>query len=230
MLQPKFSNLHLNTACELLCADCPHWQDNAPLGLKQIRPREWLVNLTGGNPLNHPDLGKILIRLKQAGHFTALTTCGYRLESLEQKFLPLIDLFFLYVPSCDREISLLKTGLNAWNQQKNAIAYLQEIRKNFIVLHPVDQDNLEYLPDLFGLLNKKNSGLILLHQKRTANSLTRPQKSHLYYYGSRPNVLVYEYKQTAPAGCADFLQQLNRLSFYNLLTLAKLFYKFAFLR
>lgn len=230
MWQPKFRNLQLNTACELLCQDCPYWQDNAPLELKNFQTPEWLVNLSGGNPLNHPDLGQILINLKKDKHYVTLTTCGYRLENLEQKFLPLLDLIFIYVPACTGEISLLKTGLNAWPQQKNAIEYLQEIRKKFIVLHPVNKDNLEDLPDLFGLLNKKNSGLILLHQKKTENSLTRQQKTHLYYYDRRPNTAVYEYKQTSAANCQDFWRHLNSWSFYNILTLAKLFYKFAFLR
>ncbi|MDR2431237.1 MAG: hypothetical protein LBD99_03170 [Candidatus Margulisbacteria bacterium] len=229
MLRLKFENIRLNSACELLCADCPCWPAAEPRPAAEIQSQSRLVNLTGGNPLNHPELGRILARLKQNKHLVALTTGGYRLENLEAKFLRFIDFIFLYVPASTSEKSTLRCGLNAWKQQLNAIEYLQEIRQKFAVLHPVDRDTLEDLPDLHHKLNRQNSYLLILRNKKTGNAVSRREKAHLYYYGRKPNALVYEYRQNGAEHCLDFGAQLERPSLYNYWTIAKMFYKFSFL-
>jgi MoaA/NifB/PqqE/SkfB family radical SAM enzyme len=229
MLQPRFENIRLNSACELLCADCPCWPNASPLPAAEIQSQRRLVNLAGGDPLNHPELGQMLARLKRRKHLVTLTTGGYRLENLEPQFLRLLDFIFLYVPACTAEKSVLRCGLNAWKQQLNAIEYLQEIRQKFAVLYPVDRDTLEDLPDLYHKLNRKNSYLAILRNKKSENAVSRPAKAHLYYYGRKSNALVYEYRKDGAANCLDFLTQLEQPGLYNYWTIAKVFYKFAFL-
>ncbi|MDR1997658.1 MAG: hypothetical protein LBQ83_04985 [Candidatus Margulisbacteria bacterium] len=229
MLLPKFENLELGAACELLCPACPHWPDSAPRPAGQLQSRAWLVNLCGGDPLAHPDLAPILVALKKNRQLVTLTTCGYRLGSLEPKLLLLIDFIFLYVPACSGEKAFLRTGLNSWPRQLAAIEYLQESKKKFAVLHPVAQDTLADLPELHARLAPRGSYLILLRNKKAENAVPRREKAYLYYYGRRPNTLVYEYRQNPPDNCLDFARQLGRPSLYNLWSGAKMFYKFLFL-
>ena len=231
MLPPKFeffTNLELNCACELLCPGCPFWQTNDPVPLKKLRFNSRAIHLTGGNPLSYPDLPKLLVQLKQAKRFVTLTTCGYRLETLEPKLLLLIDLVLLYLPGCTGENSIKYSGFNSSPKQIRAIEYLQEFKRKFAVLYPADSETLEDLPDLYHKLNKRNSYLLLLYNKKSEYIIPRQERNYLYYYAQRPNTLVYTYKSTAPLNCQDFTRNLKQLTIPNLLFLSKLFFKLYF--
>ncbi|MDR1323283.1 MAG: hypothetical protein LBK68_02480 [Candidatus Margulisbacteria bacterium] len=231
MWLPKFENLELDSACELLCPDCPARLERTPLPLEKIRQRKinsLFVHLTGGNPLRHPQINNILVELKKQKHFTLLTTCGYNLADFEKQILLLLDCLLLYVPAFSRERATFQAGLNSVSQQESAIEYLQELKKKFAVLYPIDSENIEDLPDLYNKLNKKNSFLILLYDQKTALPLQRVEKKYLHYYAARRNAVVYEYAGNGSYNCLDFARHLTRLAPHNLWFFAKLFFKFYF--
>ncbi|GBR76990.1 radical SAM protein [Candidatus Termititenax persephonae] len=223
MWRPKFENLELGAFCELLCPDCPAWQERPPSPISTDL-KSWLINLTDGNPWNHPGINQLLAELKTKKHFVALTTCGYNLADQERQLL-LVDLVLLYVPAYSRERAVFQAGFNPLDRQISAIEHLQEINKKFAVLYPIDSETIEDLPDLYQKLNRPNSYLILLYNKRADLPLQRVDKKYLHYYGRRHNTLAYEYSGGGRQNCLDFARQLARPSLYNLWTMLKLFYK-----
>ena len=222
-----FENLELNAFCELLCPECPAWtaRTEKKISLKGINSR--IVNLTDGNPFNHPEIAGLLVELKKQKRFVTLTTCGYNLADLEKQLL-LIDLVLLYVPAYSRERAIFQAGFNVLDRQTGAIEHLQEINKKFAVLYPIDSETIEDLPDLYNKLNRPNSYLILLYDRKNALPLQPVDKKYLHYYGARHNALVYEYQSGSQYNCLDFSRSLSNLSFYNLWTMLKVFYKFYF--
>ncbi|GBR77517.1 radical SAM protein [Candidatus Termititenax dinenymphae] len=227
MLQPRFENLELDAFCELLCPDCQAWQERESKAAPAVTTRSGIINLTGGNPLNHPELNKILIDLKNQKRFITLTTCGYNLADFSRQLL-LIDLLLLYIPGFSQERATFEAGFNAVSRQESIIEYLQEIKKKFAVLYPIDSETIEDLPDLYHKLNKRNSFLILLYNKNSELPLQRVDKKYLYYYGNKRNSLVYEYASTGSYNCLDFSRNFAKFSFYNLRIMLKLFYKLYF--
>ena len=229
MWLPKFENLELNAACELLCPDCPARLERTPLPLEKIRRQKinsLFVHLTGGNPLRHPQINNILVELKKQKHLTLLTTCGYTLADFEKQILLLLDYPLLYVPAFSRENAALQAGFNSVSRQESAIEYLQEIKKKFAVLYPVNGATITDLPDLYNKINKKNSFLILLYDQKTDLPLQRAEKKYLHYYAARRNAAVYAYAGSSASNCLDFAHHLARPAPRNLWFFAKLFFKF----
>jgi organic radical activating enzyme len=228
MWLPKFENLELNAPCELLCPDCPARLEREPppekIRLQKIN--SWCVHLTGGNPLRHPQINHLLVELKKQKHFTLLTTCGGNLADFEKQILLLLDGLLLYVPAFSRENAALQAGLNSVSRQESAIEYLQELKKKFAVLYPVNSATIADLPDLYNKINKKNSFLILLYDRKTDLPLQRVEKKYLHYYAARRNAAVYEYAAGGAYNCLDFARHLARMAPRNLWFFAKLFFKF----
>ncbi|MDR1452402.1 MAG: hypothetical protein LBJ25_00295 [Candidatus Margulisbacteria bacterium] len=231
MWLPKFENLELNAFCELLCPDCPARLEREPLALEKIRSKKinsWCVHLTGGNPLRHPQINNILIELKNQKHFTLLTTCGYNLADFEKQILLLLDCLLLYMPAFSRENAIRQAGFNSVSRQESAIEYLQELKKKFAVLYPINSETIADLPDLYNKINNKNSFLILLYDKKTELPLQRAEKKYLHYYAARRNTVVYEYTGGGVYNCLDFTRHLASPAPRNLWFFAKLFFKFYF--
>ncbi len=228
MLLPKykfFSNIALTTACNFLCNNCQLWQQEEYVfpfeRVLTAAANSFVVNLCGGNPLLAPELPAVLKELKKNNKKILLTINGLEPVSLEKNIYHYIDLPVIYLPAPDQASLIEETGLDSYQDYLHLFDYFAEQKKKYLVVLPVNEINIENLPDLYELVCRQKKGLLLLVDR---TSPKKELKDHLRYYAAKKTVLLIKEKKRITAEyCQGVVPELELFSLQTMHCFIKLF-------
>lgn len=177
--------LSITSLCQLSCRFC-HKEGNENHGTHEFMAYEQYkkilnayselggreVNITGGEPLLHPECTAFLEYSREKGFYTTLSTNGLLLGPwLKTGPLPMTDLVKVSMHCTDTEKGRLLLG-SAWNYEavKQGIAALKNAGYPVIINFTLGKSNSEYLMDIIKLSMEMPADLKIIDIGWTKNN------------------------------------------------------------
>ncbi len=180
-----------------------------------------IINLCGGNPLLAPELPAVLKELKNKNKKIFLTINGLEPVSLEKNIYHYVDLPVIYLPAPEQASLIEETGLDSYQEYLHLFDYFAEQKKKYLVVLPINDFNIENLPDLYQLVCRQKKGFLLLVD-RTAKK--KELRDHLRYYAAKKTVLLIKEKNRKTVEyCQGVLPELELFSLQTIRCFIKLF-------
>lgn len=225
------ANLFLTNKCNLMCLDCPLWQEEPKDINLELSDLPLIVNICGGDPLLSKNIIDVLRQIKSQKRLILMTNNGLNYLHVDKKIFSYIDVPIVYMPGASREQLIENTGMDCYREYLALFDYFKEIKKRFVVQYPVSSINFEFIPELVQLLNPYKKALVWLKLPVNAQLLDSESKKYLWYNDQKKKVIVYEDQQkmippnTYCYGVVPGLENINIMNSYFILKLlAKLYF------
>ncbi len=214
-----------------MCGNCAVWAKDEEFLFETVALAKSVraVNVCGGDPLYERNLSTYLQELKNKKIFTILTTNGQNLGHFNKEIIKLIDLPVVYLPGWGKIGYLAEAGLDGYKQLLNALDYLEELGKKYLINFPVNPLAVEILPEVIELIeSRRKAYLVITYQPAVHGVLSAESLKYLKYCARKHKVLVYETAALAGNFCLGCFLELEQITFKNILFFAQLSYKLYF--
>lgn len=163
---PRVLNIELTNYCNFKCGHCYKEADN----LKRLfldfsiieeicdkfKDKVQLIHLTGGEPLSHPEINKIIKTLHKNNFLINITTNGSLYSRLSTSSLESINNFQISLYGCDHRTYQTTAKNDSFDTVINFINYLESINKNYDIGLTINRLYIENHDKYNSLLNKLN--------------------------------------------------------------------------
>jgi len=170
---PLLCNYYLTYRCNAYCDFC-HFGDHeafrgsrhadTELVLRNLSDLYKLgvrfIDLTGGEPLLHPDVGVIAAAAKNHGMRTSITTNGLLYPKFAERLRGNVDLLHFSLDSAEASQHDAMRGVACFDRILDSIAIAKEIGETPDLLFTVTDDNYRQMDAVYALAQKH--GLLLL--------------------------------------------------------------------
>ena len=195
------ASLHITSLCQLQCIHCPIWQNHIETSvniktIKKLGHKNKTLNIFGGDPFLSPDIFKILVHLKKQNNYIKIWTPGITNIGLVETCLPLIDELFLYLPNHEKKSYLETTGQDRIQILIETISLLKENQKKIYLNHFVDQENIQYLPEIHEFAWQHKLKLVIHYFKNSG--LSKESLSYIKRFKKIKNIQVFSRKKQPP--------------------------------
>ena len=199
---PILLHYYITEQCNCRCQFCDIWQLEAPgsadaaevmtnldaaarLGIK-------FVDLTGGEPLLHPDLPEMLAHARKNGLRTTVTTNGVRYPERARELAGKIDFLHFSVDAATAEAHDTLRGRQTFDRVMTGLDVARALGEKPDILFTATPENLHHLPLLAEWAHRL--GLILIvnpvFSHRHKRELSREQLCELERYKYQSGVYV----------------------------------------
>ncbi len=171
---PILCNYYLTYRCNAFCGFCHFGDHGAFKGekhaatenvLRNIRDLKKLgvrfIDLTGGEPLLHPDIDVIARAAKAAGMRTSITTNGLLYPKWAERLRGLIDLLHFSLDSDDRAQHDAMRGVPCYDAVLQSLDIAREIGETPDLLCTVTKDNYDRLATVHEIARSRNLLLLI---------------------------------------------------------------------
>lgn len=167
---PILCNYHITTQCNARCVFCNIYKEknrdakitdvlhNLP-HLKKLGVR--FIDFTGGEPLLHPDLPKMLIAAKRLGFITTVTTNCILYPRRASDLKGLVDLLHFSMDGPTSQIHDGIRGVSCFEQVKESLSLAQKLGEKPDILFTVNDTNVNTIPDMVQIAQKLSLTLLI---------------------------------------------------------------------
>lgn len=204
-IYPSFCSLEITSQCNLKCIYCYggfNPQNSAHLAFNRIEPLFQLlssigvsaIDLTGGEPLTHPNFKEILKLAVKYFHMVGVVSNGVLFndsifELFEEEEYRKKVILQISIDGYTEEINTIVRGVkNTFHKSLNTIKKLAELRLKYRVVMVLTYENiheLEKTVDLFRSLGVNNFGISIADPVGRGVSLTHQDGTSLINVNSR---------------------------------------------
>lgn len=168
--RPILCNYYVTYRCNAACGFCDIWQQPSPLireadvarnldDLRRLGVR--IIDFTGGEPLLHPQMDRLLAMAKERGFLTTLTTNGLLYPKRAERLRGLVDLLHFSIDSPVPEEHDASRGVRCFDKLMESIEVALALGERPDLLFTVTDANAHRLEEVYETISRPN-GLILI--------------------------------------------------------------------
>ncbi|TRX58808.1 radical SAM protein [Fulvivirga sp. M361] len=202
---PVLCNYYVTYRCNAKCAFCDIWERPSPYvelksaeanfaQLKKLGVK--VIDFTGGEPLLHREIDKLLEMAKSYGFITTLTTNGLLYPKWAEKLAGKIDMLHFSLDSATREEHDASRGVACFDILMNSIALARALGERPDILFTAMENNIDQIETVYTTLCRPN-GLVLIlnpifdyNQVESGPSLSNETLDKLSSWGKRKGVYL----------------------------------------
>lgn len=201
---PVLCNYYLTYRCNAKCGFCDIWEKPSPYitvenftenlhHLRQLGVK--VIDLTGGEPLLHREVDKLLQIAKDLGFITTLTTNGLLYPKWSAKIAGLVDMLHFSLDSPDKETHDTGRGVACYDFVMQSIDIAKSLGERPDIIFTVFEQNISEIDAIYQLCQENGLVLILnpvfeYNDVQTGNSLSHQTLNSLSKWGKRKGVYL----------------------------------------
>ncbi len=204
---PILCNYYLTYRCNAKCGFCDIWERPSPyitldnyrenlLHLKRLGVK--VIDLTGGEPLLHREVDKLLQIAKNLGFITTLTTNGLLYPKWSEKIKGLVDMLHFSLDSPHKEAHNISRGVNCFDHVVESIEIAKSLGERPDIIFTVFEKNVHEIEEIYRSICGLNELLLILNpvfdynSVETGNSLSDDTLKKISKWGKKKNVYLNE--------------------------------------
>lgn len=201
---PVLCNYYVTYKCNATCGFCDIWEkpsnyakldhleDNLE-ALKRLGVK--VIDFTGGEPLLHPEIDKILTLAKKYGFITTLTTNCLLYQKKALKIKGKIDMLHFSLDSYKKDKHDAMRGVECFDFVLDSVKRARELGEHPDILFTVFNDNIEDIKEVYEEVCLQNNLILILNPAFDYGSvngkkLSPDQLNILSDWGKKRNVYL----------------------------------------
>jgi MoaA/NifB/PqqE/SkfB family radical SAM enzyme len=204
---PVVCNYYVTYRCNATCAFCDIWErpspyvtlENAERNLQDLKKLGVkVIDFTGGEPLLHRDIDKLLLMAKRFGFITTLTTNTLLYPKWAERLKGKVDMLHFSLDSPDKEKHDASRGVACFDFLVQSIEIAKSLGERPDILFTVFAHNLHEIAQVHQDFALKHNLMLILNpvfeynEVETGSQLTNSQLEELRNWGKRKLVYLNE--------------------------------------
>ncbi len=177
---PVLCNYYVTYRCNARCGFCDIWEQPSPMisledaarnldDLRRLGIR--IIDFTGGEPLLHRDLDRLLDMAKARGFLTTVTSNGLLYPKRARALAGKIDLLHFSIDSSDAEEHNRSRGVRCFDKLLESVEIAVELGEAPDLLMTVTNENVDRIERVYAELALPNRLVLILNPLFEYNSL-----------------------------------------------------------
>ncbi len=204
---PILANYYVTYRCNASCGFCDIWEKPSPYvtpeavannldALKRLGVK--VVDFTGGEPLLHRDLPKMLAMAKERGFITTVTTNCLLYPKFAQDLVGVVDMLHFSLDSPIAEEHNKSRNVNCFDHFVRSIEVAKKLGQRPDILFTVFGHNVHQIQEVYDLFCKPNNLVLILNpvfeynEKAKDEQLSPQQLRALRAWATKPGVYLNE--------------------------------------
>jgi len=198
-------NYYLTYRCNAKCSFCDIWEKPSPyITLKDVeanfkdlkRLGVKVIDFTGGEPLLHREIDKILALAKEMGFITTVTTNCLLYPKWAEKIKGLVDMLHFSLDSSNREEHNKSRGVECFDFVMDSIRIAKKLGERPDIIFTVFENNLDQIEKIYNRITQPNDLVLILNPAfdydkiKTGIPLSNLQLNELKEWGKKKNVYL----------------------------------------
>lgn len=205
--KPVLCNYYVTYRCNATCAFCDIWEKPSPYvnienveanlrALKQIGVK--VIDFTGGEPLLHQKIDKLLALAKNLGFITTLTTNGLLYPKWAERLQGKVDMLHFSLDSPIAEEHNQKRGVACFDFVMQSVQIAKKLGERPDILFTVFEDNLHQIEQMWQEICLPNNLVLILNpafeynQVQTGKKLDSTSLDVLLKWAKKKNIYLNE--------------------------------------
>lgn len=204
---PVLCNYYVTYKCNATCNFCDIWERPSPYittenveenlkALKKLGVK--VIDFTGGEPLLHREIDKILGLAKKYGFITTLTSNGLLYPKWAEKLKGKIDMLHFSLDYADKEKHDQSRGVTCFDFVLESIQIAKSLGEKPDILFTAFEENMDEIEKVYTEITQPNDLVLILNpafeynEVNTGSSLTTKTLNILSKWGKRKGVYLNE--------------------------------------
>ncbi len=196
---PVLCNYYVTYRCNARCGFCDIWEQPSPMISLEDAARNLddlrkvgvgIIDFTGGEPLLHPDLDRLLGMAKERGFLTTVTSNGLLYPKRARALAGKVDLLHFSIDSSDPGEHNRSRGVRCFDKLLESVEVAVSLGETPDLLMTVTNDNYHHIGRVYEELALPNRLVLILNPLFEYNSLggelSAEVMSLMRDYGRRP--------------------------------------------
>lgn len=204
---PVLCNYYVTYRCNARCGFCDIWERPSPYAaveaveanlksLKKLGVK--VIDFTGGEPLLHRQIDRLLELSKAYGFITTLTTNGLLYPKWADRLRGKIDMLHFSLDSPHKEEHDTSRGVACYDFVMDSIKVAGELGEKPDILFTVFESNIDQIEEVYHSICQPNDLLLLLNpvfeynQVDTGKKLSKSSLNQLSAWAKKPGIYLNE--------------------------------------
>ena len=201
--KPILCNYYLTYRCNAKCSFCDIWEKPSPYvtveNVKQnLRDLKKLgvkvIDFTGGEPLLHRNLHKLLSLAKEFGFITTVTTNCLLYPKRAESLKGLIDMLHFSLDSPNEEEHNESRGVKCYDKVVESIAVAKSLGERPDIIFTVHDQNIDQIKEVYEKFCKPNGTWLILNPifsyNEVGESISKENLKELETWAKKPMVYL----------------------------------------
>ncbi len=205
--KPVLCNYYVTYRCNATCSFCDIWEKPSPYvtldtaekniaDLKKLGVK--VIDFTGGEPLLHRDIDRLLKLAKKHGMITTLTTNALLYPKWAERLKGLVDMLHFSLDSPDKEEHDTLRGVACFDFVMESIQLAKSLGERPDILFTVFDHNIHLIKRMYEEICLPNDLVLILNpsfeynQVDIGNGLKEKDLSALAYWAKKKNIYINE--------------------------------------
>lgn len=169
---PVLCNYYVTYRCNAKCGFCDIWERPSPYvdletaeknldDLKSLGVK--VIDFTGGEPLLHRDIDKLLAMAKAKGFITTLTTNAMLYPKWAEKLAGLVDMLHFSLDSPDRDAHNASRGVDCFDFVMESIEVAKSLGERPDIIFTVFEHNVDEIDAVYQNICAPNNLVLILN-------------------------------------------------------------------
>lgn len=170
--KPVLCNYYVTYRCNAKCGFCDIWEKPSPyvtlenveqnlIQLKQLGVK--VIDFTGGEPLLHRELDKMLLLAKKYNFITTVTTNTLLYPKYANKLKGLIDMLHFSLDSADEETHNTSRGVKCYDKFVESLKIAKSLGERPDILYTVSEKNIHEIEEVYYKFCLPNKFILILN-------------------------------------------------------------------
>ncbi|NEM96923.1 radical SAM protein [Pontibacter burrus] len=203
--RPVLCNYYVTYRCNAKCSFCDIWEKPSPyITLEDVQQNlrdlkklgVQVIDFTGGEPLLHREIDRMLGMAHDMGFITTLTTNALLYPKYAERLKGKVDMLHFSLDSADREKHDTGRGVACYDFVMESIKVAKELGERPDILFTVFKHNLHELEEVYRTITQPNKLVLILNPAfeyntvETGERLTAEELDYLTQFGKRKGVYL----------------------------------------
>jgi MoaA/NifB/PqqE/SkfB family radical SAM enzyme len=205
--KPVLCNYYVTYRCNATCGFCDIWErpspyvtlENAEQNLKDLKKLGVkVIDFTGGEPLLHRAIDRLLELAKNMGFITTLTTNGLLYPKFAERLKGKVDMLHFSLDSSVAEEHNAMRGVKCFEAVMKSIEIAKSLGERPDILFTVFEHNLHHIEPLWKNVCLPNNLILILNPSfeyndvKIGNQLTQKALEEISRWGRKKNIYLNE--------------------------------------
>ncbi len=203
--RPILCNYYVTYRCNAKCDFCDIWEKPSPyvdlrsvernfIDLKKLGVK--VIDFTGGEPLLHQEIDKILMLAKKYGFVTTLTTNALLYPKWADRIKGLVDMLHFSLDASTADLHDEMRGVKCFDFVMKSIAKAKSLGEKPDVLFTAFPANLSELTKVYDEISRPNNLVLIINPEfsygevNNEGSLNDKQLDFLSFFGKKKDVYL----------------------------------------